>query len=913
MISFEAFNNALLRRSPAGRITLRDVIERRAPSFCNADTTVGEDQNVGSATSGDENSPSLSSFISTLVPTLVIAVIFMTLFLILRRRFKRNYQPRTYLGTLREQERSPDLPTGLFNWFSAFNKIPDSYVLNHQSLDGFLLLRYLKVACATCLVGCFITWPVLFPVNATGGAGQQQLDILSFSNITNKNRYYAHVFIAWIFFSFVFYMVARESIYYVNLRQAYLLSPLYASRMSSRTVLFTSVPTEYLNEGILRRMFGKHVKNLWIANDCKEIEELVEERDKVAMKLEVAETKLIKLATANRLKSMKRGRGQGGAVDTTDDTNGESGSFAAKWVPTKKRPTHRLKPIIGKKVDTINWCRSELERLIPKIDALQESYRAGNAKFIPSVFIEFYTQSEAQSAFQSLAHHHALHMSPRFIGVNPEEVIWKNLKINWASRVIRNILTISFVVLLIIFWSIPVGFVGILSNIKSLIGFASWLSWLNDIPSVIFGIVQGLLPTILLAVLMALLPIILRLMAKLGGCPSLSAVELRTQNFYFMFQVIQVFLVTTLTSAASAAVFQIICKPGDAPNLLATNLPKASNFYISYFVLQGLTISSGAVLGIAGLVVGKILSKILDTTPRKQYTRFASLAGLGWGTVFPIYTNLAVIAITYSIIAPLVLGFATIGLYLIYLAYRYNLLFVFNANIDTKGLVYPRALQQTTTGCYLSIICLIGLFGIKAAPGPIVLMVIYLVFVILFHVSLNSALNPLLLYLPKSLEAEEEALLGIEDGNSAGATTTTTTAEKGIQPSVANNSIDSPTNPKDTMPPAPHKKPNFVSKFLRPDIYTDYQTLRRLVPRGFADIVYDPVVERDAYYHPAIASQTPLLWVPRDEMGVSRQECAHSAKVIPMTDEGAGFDGKGKVVWDEGVGRPPIWTEKIYY
>jgi hypothetical protein len=104
------------------------------------------------------------------------------------------------------RERSPDLPSGMFNWIGTFNKIPDSYVLNHQSLDGFLLLRYLKISVALCFVGCLITWPVLFPVNATGGAGGIQLDIISFSNIKtsipgNKNRYYAHTFTAWIYFS----------------------------------------------------------------------------------------------------------------------------------------------------------------------------------------------------------------------------------------------------------------------------------------------------------------------------------------------------------------------------------------------------------------------------------------------------------------------------------------------------------------------------------------------------------------------------------------------------------------------------------------------------------------------------------------------------------------------------------------
>ena len=438
-------------------------------------------------------------------------------------------------------------------------------------------------------------------------------------------------------------MVARESIYFINLRQAYQLCPLYANRMSSRTVLFTSVPKNYLDEGLLRRMFGKHVKHIWIANDCDELEDLVDERDTAAMKLEGAETKLIKMANTNRLKSMKKGGQNDAPMGDGDEAHGESGSVAARWVDAKKRPTHRLKPLIGKKVDTINWSRSELQRLIPQVDAAQARHRAGNGTFIPSVFVEFFTQAEAQSAYQSVTHHHALHMSPRFIGINPEEVIWKSLKMNWASRVIRGILTTAVVTALVIFWSIPVGFVGILSNIQSLIDLAPFLSFLNNMPSVIFGIIQGLLPAILLAVLMALVPIFLRIMAKVAGAPSLGAVELKVQNYYFAFQVIQVFLVTTLTSAASASVSKIICEPTQAPTLLAKNLPKASNFYISYFVLQGLTISSARLLSIAGLIIFRLLHKFLDRTPRKMYNRWSDLGDLGWGTVFPVFTNLAVI------------------------------------------------------------------------------------------------------------------------------------------------------------------------------------------------------------------------------------------------------------------------------
>ena len=434
-------------------------------------------------------------------------------------------------------------------------------------------------------------------------------------------------------------MIAREMVFYINVRQAYLLSPLYATRMSSRTVLFASVPKDFLEAAKIRRLFGDRMKNFWIATDNKDLTELVEEREKIAMKLEAAETKLIKSANAARLKSMKKGGASHEEANASAQPNveGESGSLASRWIKPSDRPTHKLKFLIGKKVDTINWCRAELEHLNPKIEQLQAKVRSGDAKYACSIFVEFFTQSDAQAAFQSVTHHQALHMSPRYIGVNPDEVVWSNLRILWWERVLRNYATIAFICVLIVFWAVPVAFVGVLSNIDQLRSQFSWLSWMYKIPPAIFGVVSGLLPAVLLAVLMALLPIILRLAAQLGGLPSKAAIELRTQNFYFAFQVVQVFLVATLASAATAVVPAIINNPLSAANLLATSLPKAYTVYVSYFIVQGLTFCAGALLQIVGLILFRVLGKILDSTPRKMYKRWTSLSGLGWGTVFPLY------------------------------------------------------------------------------------------------------------------------------------------------------------------------------------------------------------------------------------------------------------------------------------
>lgn len=103
-------------------------------------------------------------------------------------------------------------------------------------------------------------------------------------------------------------------------------------------------------------------------------------------------------------------------------------------------------------------------------------------------------------------------MAPRYIGVTPESIIWSNLRIKWWELIIRNTATIAFVVVLVIFWAIPVAFVGAISNVNYLIEQLPWLSFINDCPPVILGLITAYLPVILLAVLMALLPIILRCM-----------------------------------------------------------------------------------------------------------------------------------------------------------------------------------------------------------------------------------------------------------------------------------------------------------------------------------------------------------------------------------------------------------------
>lgn len=491
-------------------------------------------------------------------------------------------------------------------------------------------------------------------------------------------------------------MVCRECIYYVNHRQAYLLSPNYSNRLSSRTVLFTCIPKPYMEEAKLRKLFGDSAKNFWIVKDTGALRALVEDREETANRLQQAEVKLIRLANAARQKQRRR-HPASSTLNThldqaptkvsysTDAEKGQvpvdsavqfaerqlsvldspalekpvdpeythpygldpslpdvRGSVAALWIPVEARPHHRPLRNFGRRVDTIRWTRARLQALNREIWKLRRKFRGGDGAPLNAAFVEFDSQASAQAAFQILAHHQPLHMSPRHIGLQPDEVIWSALRIRWWEHIMRRFFMMGAIAAAIIFWSIPAVFVGALSNIRTLSESIFFLSWITKLPESVLNLIQGLLPALALSWLMAAVPWMLRGCARVAGVPSHAQVELFVQHAYFAFQIVQVFLITTLTSAASAALTDVLKDPLSVRELLSENLPKASNFYLSYILIQCLAAGSARLANLGGLVRHEIIGKT-TADPKRRFRRWRKLARIHWGSEFPRFTNMGVI------------------------------------------------------------------------------------------------------------------------------------------------------------------------------------------------------------------------------------------------------------------------------
>jgi len=315
---------------------------------------------------------------------------------------------------------------------------------------------------------------------------------------------------------------------------------------------------------------------------------------------------------------------------------------------------------------------------------------------------------------------------------------------------------------------------------------------------------------------------------------------------------------------------------------------------------------------------------------------------------------LTILAISYSLIAPIVLGVAALGFLIIYITYRYNLLYVYSSERDTRGLHYPRALTQTVTGVYLAEICLVGLFGLKGAYGPVVLTFGLIIFTSLIHVSLNDALSPLLYNLPRTLAAEEElrkqgndpflasnledkhdaeinvipdpesqgngydsdfdpsdptdlavdhgeqSSRGIEiEGADKAIDLTTTTIKSVVRKKINATPIPELLSKFDFwsywITPDPSLNQNFLLRWLHPEVFESYHVLRDSIPKELREmeVSYSESVLNDAYSPPSVRDKSPRLWIARDQAGISRQEVVHSGKVIEICDEGAWVDEEG--------------------
>jgi hypothetical protein len=265
---------------------------------------------------------------------------------------------------------------------------------------------------------------------------------------------------------------------------------------------------------------------------------------------------------------------------------------------------------------------------------------------LTSAFVTFENPIAAHMACQTVIHGSAGYMTPRILPVSIDDVVWDNISVDWWKRCIRTVLGNTAIAVLCVLCVIPVAFAGLLSQIVSITEAIEWLEWVSELPEWSLGALQGLTPPLILGIVTMAFSCALRYLIQKQGLPLRSLVALKLQDYYFCFLFAQVTLIVSLSAGVTATINETTTGASTV-RTLAKNLPKASNYFLSYVLLQGLSASANGLLRFSYMINVFLVSPVVDTTVSEKLQRRCD-GDIEWGTFVPVYTNLACIGMLWG-------------------------------------------------------------------------------------------------------------------------------------------------------------------------------------------------------------------------------------------------------------------------
>ncbi|KAJ3074115.1 hypothetical protein HDU98_012053 [Podochytrium sp. JEL0797] len=640
---------------------------------------------------------SIVGVLSSFAVQLLVAIGCIVGFSLLRPTNKIVYQPKLKFAS--DENRPPPLASYPTAWIVPIMKEDSSKAVGQLGIDSALFIHFVKYVF---LFFCSLTLLAIpyMAINAnfehisgyvanTGAATNVTNGTLSSRDIDNSNLtaifqsnlnilsikqldvtspwYWMPTGLAWVFSILAYILLFRLYGVYNAYRKDFFKSGKFQNNLHNRTLLVTNLGESLRSDSALSNYMSSR-SNLAaptqsiVNRNVPHLTKMVAEHEKLTLQLEKVLSKYL-----------------------ADPAN----------IPAK-RPTLDIgsDPIRGLtgSVDAITFLGDSINALEEKIYFIRaqpdHEHPVNSAGFVS--YGNVLDAHEAAQAFTGVSTSKSVvatlnaKLAPKF-----DDILWENIGMAPAERYSRRMLALGLTVGISIGWILLAGLIASLSNLNSV--FSSnqvVLDWLaaNPEPK---ALLQSYAAPILLAVLNYLLPIVLRITTILQGAKSNAGVERSVLYKLFTFYMIQIFLF-----AAVSAIIAAYKQPStDGMSITdefkwrvtgaISGLTNNSNFYIAllstYYAGYGIEIIQGL-----PLVMNFIKRKFFKLTPRQNFELnkpptfdFTRI----YGTLMTAFT----IALTFSVVAPIILPFGALFFGLVFVVMKYQLMYVYTVKGETHG------------------------------------------------------------------------------------------------------------------------------------------------------------------------------------------------------------------------------------
>ncbi len=342
--------------------------------------------------------------------------------------------------------------------------------------------------------------------------------------------------------------------------------------------------------------------------------------------------------------------------------------------------------------------------------------------FLSKAFVTFRTFTAATTARQVVHMQLAGRMSV-VEAPEPSDVMWSNLYGSRKGTLARRLVVEVAVLLLIAVWIAPVTLLSFVFSVDALGGYFPWVAAGCARSKVFLSLVEMLQPLVLVGI-MNLLPPVLTFLATVEGCTSFSVNQMRSFHRYFTFQILNVFLVTTIAGSVVNVVAQLSKDPAATFPLLGSSLPKMGGFFTNFILVKALT-----GLGVELVRLPCLFSALLkaaftaNLTPRDRqaaplFGAVRNTSNPGWFPFAKIYAQdmlLFVVAATYACICPVILAAALLYFAGATFVYKHQMLFVYEPIFETGGKWWPMMARCFVVALLFAQSTMVGMMALKEA------------------------------------------------------------------------------------------------------------------------------------------------------------------------------------------------------
>ena len=445
-------------------------------------------------------------------------------------------------------------------------------------------------------------------------------------------------------------------------------------------------------------------------------EESIDRRSKAAVK------RTVKKGQNNQEESPMGSAGNDGFhYENFEEERGKKSRFNRPFAKAKQAIKRYSRSVMDKSLlgmyDTRDKHGSDLDiDGISEFDAIENHTNEVTDK----AFVEMKTFTASTVAIQSM---HSSKPGAMEVSTAPEprDILWQNVYVSKGAKRTRGYIGEAIAILIISFYAVPVALISLLTSETALISTSKRLAQLDQ-ASAFFSSALAMVQPICLVIIQQLLPPIFIQISKAEGILSFSEVQMKAFSRYFMFQVLNVFLVTTIAGSIFDTIAIIVETPEAAFEMLGNSLPRMASFFITLVTMKTFLGLGAELVRFLSIVQSMIRFTLLrNATLRRKKTPVIALRAIddpGW---FPFHKILAqdmlvvVISVVFAVIAPIVL--LPCGLFCLFsrIMWTHHHLFVYESVFESGGQFWPKIFRRFVFGLIIAQMTITGQFILKEA------------------------------------------------------------------------------------------------------------------------------------------------------------------------------------------------------